>query len=262
MEVSKHTPGTFCWIELSTTDQNAAKQFYATLFGWTINDVPMGPDSYYTMFQLNGKDVAAACEQQEEQISQSIPPNWLSYIAVENADDTAKAITAAGGSLMMEPFDVFDVGRMTVAQDPTGATFAIWQSGTHIGVRVKNEQNTMCWQELATSDVEAAKKFYSTVFGWDPKTQGVGTPAEYTEIYFGDQPMGGMMKIKEEWGNMPPNWSVYYEVADCDACVAKAESLGGRICLPPTDIPQTGRFAVIQDPQGAVFNVIKLDQHS
>jgi len=261
MEISKHTPGTFCWVELSTTDQNAAKKFYSELFGWSINDVPMGPDGVYTIFQLNGKDVAAACGQQPEQTSQGIPPNWLSYIAVESADDTAKAIAGAGGSVMMGPFDVNDAGRMAVAQDPTGAIFSIWQPGRNIGVGVKNENNAMCWQELATGDVEAAKKFYSTVFGWDPQTKGVGTPAEYTEIYFGGQPMGGMMQIKPEWGNMPPNWTVYYDVADCDACVAKAESLGGRICMPPTDIPQTGRFAVIQDPQGAAFNIIELIPH-
>jgi predicted enzyme related to lactoylglutathione lyase len=261
MEITNHTPGTFCWIELSTTDQNAAKKFYSELFGWAINDVPMGPEDVYTMFQLNGRDVAAACGQQEEQISQGIPPNWLSYIAVENADETAKAITAAGGSLMMEPFDVFDVGRMTVAQDPTGATFAIWQPRTHIGVGVKNELNAMCWQELATGDVEAAKKFYSTVFGWDPQTKGEGA-AQYTEIYADGKPIGGMMAIQAEWGNVPPNWTVYYDVADCDACVEKAKSLGANVCMPPVDIPNVGRFAVLQDPQGAAFNVIKLNPHS
>jgi len=265
MEVSKHTPGTFCWVELGTTDQNAAKKFYSELFGWGINDVPMGPDSFYTMFQLNGKDVGAAYQLMQDQIAQGIPPHWLSYVAVESADDTGKAITAAGGNVLKEPFDVFDVGRMAVSQDPTGAIFAIWQPGTHIGVRVKREDNALCWNELATRDVGAAKKFYSAVFGWDLQTKG-DYGMQYTEGYV-NGPAGapeaicGMMEMTEEMEGIPPNWMVYYATADCDATAAKAESLGARIHVPPTDIPHVGRFSVIQDPQGAVFSIIKLDNH-
>lgn len=259
MEVSKHTPGTFCWVELATTDQNAAKTFYGELFGWTVNDLPMGPDSSYTMFQLNGKDVAAAYQQMPDQISQGIPPNWLSYVAVESADEVAKAITAADGQLIMEPFDVFDAGRMAVAQDPTGAVFAIWQAGKNCGVGIKNENNAMCWQELTTRDVEAAKTFYATVFGWKTVTRD-GGPMPYTEIDLNGQPFGGMLKMTAEWGEIPSHWMVYFAVADCDVSVQKAESLGGKTCVPPTDIPNTGRFAVLQDPQNAFFSIIKLDQ--
>lgn len=257
MEISKHTPGTFCWVELGTTDQNAAKAFYSELFGWSVNDVPMGPDGVYTMFQLNGKDVGAAYQQGQDQISQGVPPNWLSYIAVENANDAATAITAAGGTVIMGPFDVMDVGRMAVVQDPGGATFAIWQAGNGIGAQLKSENNTFCWNELATRDVEAAKTFYSTVFGWNAVTKGDG-PMTYTEIDLNGQQFGGMMKMAAEWGEMPSHWMVYFAVADCDASVQKVESLGGKVCVPPTDIPNTGRFAVLQDPQGAFFSVIQL----
>src|SRR5574341_2522975 len=156
MEVSKHTPGTFCWVELGTTDQSAAKKFYSELFGWGVNYLPMGPDSFYTMLQLRGKDVAALCQLSPEQLSQGIPPHWLLYVAVESADEAAKAVTAAGGKTMMEPFDVFDAGRMTVAQDPAGATFGIWQARKHIGSQINNETNTFCWGELATRDMGAA----------------------------------------------------------------------------------------------------------
>lgn len=258
MEISKHTPGTFCWVELATTDQNAAKTFYGELFGWGANDLPMGPDSSYTMFQLHGKDIGAVYQQMPDQVSQGIPPNWLSYIAVENADEMARAIKAAGGQLMMEPFDVFDAGRMAVAQDPTGAVFAIWQAGKNCGVGIKNENNVMCWQELTTRDVEAAKTFYSTVFGWNAVTKD-GGPMPYTEIDLNGQQFGGMLKMAAEWGEMPSHWMVYFAVADCDATTQKAESLGGKVCVPPTDIPNTGRFAVLQDPQNAFFSIIKLD---
>jgi predicted enzyme related to lactoylglutathione lyase len=266
MEISKHPPGTFCWIELGTTDQNAAKKFYSELFGWGINDVPMGPDSFYTMFQINGKDVGAAYQLMPDQVSQGIPPNWLSYVAVESADETAKAITATGGKIIKEPFDVFDIGRMAVVEDPTGGVFALWQAGTHIGVLVKNENNTFCWNELATRDVEVAKKFYATVFGWNPQTKGEG-PMQYTEISVNDsagktQPIGGMMAMTEEWAGIPPHWMVYFDVADCDASAATAQSLGGKVCVPPTDIPNVGRFSVLQDPQSAFFSIIKLNRKS
>ncbi len=256
MEVSKHTPGTFCWVELSTTDQSGAKKFYSELFGWGINDMPMGPDSFYTMLQLRGKDVAALCQLSPEQLSHGIPPHWLLYVAVESADEAAKAVIAAGGKTMMEPFDVFDAGRMTVAQDPAGATFGIWQGRNHIGARINNEVNTFCWGELATRDTAAATAFYGQAFGWKAKT---GDPA-YTEFHLGDQPFGGMLTMTAEMEGVPPHWAPYFAVDDCDATAEKAKSLGANMCVPPQDIPNVGRFAVIADPQGAVFSIIKLTQ--
>jgi hypothetical protein len=258
MEVGKHTPGTFCWVELGTTDQPAAKKFYSDLFGWSVNDLPIGPDSFYTMLQLRGKDVAALCQLNPEQLAQGIPPHWLLYIAVESADEAAKAVIAAGGKTMMEPFDVFDAGRMTVAQDPAGATFGIWQARKHIGSQINNETNTFCWGELATRDTAAATAFYGQVFGWKAKT---GDPT-YTEFHLGDQPFGGMLTMTPEMGDAPPHWAPYFAVNDCDATAEKAKSLGASMCVPPQDIPNVGRFAVIADPQGAVFSIIKLTQLS
>lgn len=257
MEINKHIPGTFCWVELGTTNQNGAKTFYGELFGWGIHEIPIGPAGVYTMFQIGGKDVGATYQLMPDQVSQGIPPNWMSYVAVESADETAKAIAAAGGQVVMEPMDVFDSGRMAVVQDSTGAAFAIWQARNHTGVRIKDENNVMCWQELATNDVDAAKAFYAKVFGWNSVTKD-GGPMPYTEIDLNGQQFGGMLKMTAEWGNIPPHWMVYFAVADCDASAQKAESLGGKVCVPPTDIPNVGRFAVIQDPQGAAFSIIKL----
>lgn len=258
MEVSKHTPGTFCWVELGTSDQQAAKKFYSEIFGWSANDVPIGPDSFYSILQLRGKDVAALYQLDQEKLSLGVPPHWLLYVAVESADEVAKAINAAGGKTLMDPFDVFDSGRMTVAQDPAGATFGIWQARNHIGARIINEANAFCWGELATRDAAASSAFYGKVFGWKSKT---GDPA-YTEIHLDGQPFGGMLTMTAEMEGVPPHWSPYFAVDDCDAKVEKAKSLGANTCVPPQDIPNVGRFAVMADPQGAVFSIIKLNYPS
>ena len=266
MEVNKHVPGTFCWVELGTTDQEAAKNFYGELFGWSANDIPIGPTSTYVMFQLNGKDVGAAYTFGQEEVSMKIPPNWGLYICVENADVTAKAIAAAGGTLLVQPFDVFEHGRMAIAQDPTGAVFRIWQPLKHIGVGIVNELNAMCWQELATRDLDGAKKFYSTVFGWDPQTKE-DDGMRYTEIFLkGDDgnpfAFGGMYSMRPDMVGVPPHWLPYIAVANCDATFEKAKSLGGQAHVPPMDIPNVGRFSMLTDPQGAAFAVIKLNNFS
>jgi predicted enzyme related to lactoylglutathione lyase len=148
-------------------------------------------------------------------------------------------------------------GRMAVIADPTGATFCIWQPKQHKGVGVKGETNSLCWNELLTNDTEKAKDFYTKLLGWNSKTD-TGEMA-YTEWINGEDHIGGMMQIQPQMGPIPPNWGIYIAVADCDATAAKATSLGGRQYVPPTDIPNVGRFAVLSDPQGGVFNIIKLD---
>jgi predicted enzyme related to lactoylglutathione lyase len=258
MEVGEHTPGTFCWVELGTTDQQAAKKFYSEIFGWSANDVPMGPDSFYSMMQLRGKDAAALYQLDREKLAQGIPPHWMLYIRVKSADEEAKAIAAAGGKILMEPFDVFDAGRMCVAQDPTGATFALWQPGKNIGLGINNEMNAFCWGELATRDADAATAFYTKVFGWKTKTGNAG-PMAYTEVSVGGQQFGGMYTIPAEMAGMPPNWMPYFAVDDCDAKAGQAKSLGANLIVEPQDIPNVGRFSYIADPQGAVFAIIKLN---
>src|SRR5436190_529780 len=137
--IENHVPGSFCWFELATTDQAAAKRFYGSLFGWSSNDFPMGPDGVYTMFQLNRQDVGAAYTLKREQQSQGIPPHWMLYIAVDNADKTGTQAAEVGGKLCAPAFDVVDVGRMAVISDPTGAVFAVWQAKKHKGVGISNE---------------------------------------------------------------------------------------------------------------------------
>lgn len=254
----EHAPGSFCWIELMTTDGPGAKKFYGELFGWEAQDSPIGPDQVYTIFQLNGKAVAASYQKGEDM--KQVPTNWASYIAVTSADETAAKAKSLGGTVVQGPFDAMEHGRMAVIADPTGAHFCIWQPKQHKGVGVKGETNSLCWNELLTGDTEKAKDFYTKLFGWKSKTDSGATP--YTEWINGEEHIGGMMQIQPQMGPMPPNWGIYIAVDDCDAKVEKAKSLGGRVYVSPTDIPNVGRFAVLSDPQGAVFNIIQLNlQH-
>ena len=150
------------------------------------------------------------------------------------------------------------VGRMSVIQDPTGAVFALWQAGTHKGAGIYNVPSSFTWNELTTVDTKRAADFYTSVFGWTANTQQFG-PTDYTIFNNGEKGAGGMFKITPEMGPIPPFWLVYFAVDDCDAKVKKATELGAKIAKPADDIPGVGRFAILQDPQGAAVAIIKLD---
>jgi uncharacterized protein len=250
-------PGDFCWAELATTDGPGAKKFYCDLFGWEYADAPVGPGMVYTMLKLNGKDVGALFEKDETM--KDVPTAWASYISVANADEIAAKAKSLGGTVMKEPFDVFDAGRMAVIKDPTNAVFCVWQPNKHSGIGVKGVPNSVTWFELLTNDTTKAIDFYTKLFGWTAKTHG--DPMPYTEWGLGDQTIGGMMQIAPHMGPVPPHWGIYFAVVDCDAAFQKATSLGAKALVPPMDIENVGRFAVIQDPQGGVFSVIKLTEH-
>ena len=254
----EHAPGSFCWAELATTDGPGAKKFYSELFGWTTHDSPIGPDMVYTMLKLDGRDVGALYQKGE--MMKDVPTHWASYICVANADEIAAKAKSLGGTVMKEPFDVFDVGRMAVITDPTGATFCIWQPGKHTGFGVKGQPNSVSWNELLTTDTARASDFYTKLFGWVDNTHG--GPMPYTEFMNGDTHAGGMMQIGPHMGPVPPHWGIYFAVDDCDVTYQQASSLGAQAIVPPMDIENVGRFSTIRDPQGAVFSIIKLtEQH-
>lgn len=250
--------GTFCWIELGTTDAASARKFYTSLFGWTTKDNPLPDGGLYSMCLTKGKEVGAFYEMDAKK-KKSAPPHWLSYIAVTSADKTTAKAKSLGARAIMEPFDVMDVGRMALISDPTGATFALWEPKSHTGAKAETgEIGSFCWFELATNDTKKAATFYSSLFEWKMKTGGNDG---YTEIYGpGKNPIGGMMAIKPETGDVMPHWMVYFAVTDCDATAKKAKALGGKWCVPPMDIPNVGRFSVFSDPQGAVFAVFQMEE--
>ena len=248
--------GTFSWADLRTTDGAAAKAFYTTLFDWDPIDYPIPGGGVYTMLQQEGKDVCALSEMAPQEQAQGMPPVWNSYITVDDVDATTAKVSTLGGHVMMPPMDVMENGRMAVIQGPTGGIVSLWQTNQHKGAGIFNIPNTMSWNELATRDTEAAKVFYTSLLGWEAQSNEMG----YTMWTNNGRPNGGMMQINEQWGNIPPHWAVYFSVADCAAIAGKVNELGGNILQPPFKAGEAGIVSVLQDPQGAVFSVIQMNQ--
>jgi uncharacterized protein len=256
--IEKHLPGEFCWIELATSDQNAAKDFYTQIFGWTPKDAPIGPNDIYTIFQLQGRDAAAACTLRPEQTSMGVPPHWNLYVAVESADATAAKATQLGGRVLAPPFDVMDAGRMAVLQDPTGAVISLWQAKRNLGTGITGLHGTLCWADLSTLDQARAGQFYSDLFGWS-MMKGDEDPAHnYWHIKNGEDFIGGIPPASQNQPGVPPHWLPYFTVSDCDATSKKANQFGARLYMPPTDFEDIGRISVMADPQGATFAIFKV----
>lgn len=255
--LTQYPAGNFCWVELGTNDQQAAKQFYGGLFGWQFNDIPMGEGmGDYTMLLLDDKEVGALYQLNAER-QPGVPPHWMTYVAVENADEAAAKVESLGGTVLMPPFDVFTHGRMFALKDPVGATLSVWQAKEHHGMDVVGAPGAVCWNELATPDPDRASNFYSSLFGWSYKANNAD--GNYIEIHNDGRGIGGIMPmVGPQWNGVPPHWMPYFMVSDCDATAGKAWELGGKLCIPPQDIPNVGRFAVVTDPQGATFAVIQV----
>ena len=252
-EVTSYETGQPCWTDVTSPDVDAAARFYSDLFGWDAAKDPRPEAGGYTMFQRNGAFVAAASPPPQE----GMPPHWTVYLAADDVDGLADRIREAGGTVMMDPFDVFDAGRMTVAADPSGAVFGVWQAGNDVGSQRRGEPGTLNWAEAQTRDRDAARKFYEQAFGFETEETETGAPGGYVLLKLGGRPVAGLIEIGQEWGDVPSNWSVVFEVEDCDGTVAKAQELGGSVVREPQSMEGVGRFAVLADPWGAVFQVIK-----
>ncbi|MGH3909876.1 MAG: VOC family protein [Pseudonocardiaceae bacterium] len=252
MQIDSYEPGTPSWVDLGSPDPAAAGAFYSGLFGWDLVD--QGPDAGgYRMAFLHDQPIAGLGPQQRS----DVPPYWTTYISVSDADAVSKSVRQAGGQVFMEPMDVFDLGRMAMFADADGAPFAVWQPRAHTGAGLVNESGAMCWNELATRDPAKAMTFYPTVLGWSATEREIGD-VHYTEWQLGDRTVAGMLPMDDRWpADVPSHWMVYFAVDDTDNAVARAEELGGTVIVPPTDVPP-GRFAVLRDPHGAVFSVIKM----
>ena len=257
-KMTQYKHGTFCWVDLATSDPDAAKKFYGGLFGWQFVDMP-AEGMTYTMCQLGGEQVCALYKMGAEM--QGMPPHWLAYVSVENVDATTKQAAQNGAKVMKDAFDVMSVGRMAVLQDPTGAVLALWQAKQHIGATVVKDPGTMCWNELFTSNVDQAGKFYVQTLGWQTEAFDMGPMGVYTLFARKGEgkegQVGGMMAMPQNMKGVPSHWLNYFAVTDVDASAKKVAELKGNVVMPPTDIPNIGRFAIVQDPQGATFAIYK-----
>lgn len=259
-ERTGYAHGTPNWVDLATSDLEGAKAFYGALFGWEAEDM-LAEGGNYTMFRKNGKTVAGMGALPDELAAAGVPPMWSTYIAVDDVDAAVAKAKEAGGAVMMEAMDVEGSGRMAFVTDPTGASVGLWQDKGFFGAELVNEHGTFTWNELLTDGPDAATKFYSDLFGYRVET--METPnGPYTMFWAEGNVEGnaaaGMMPRNENMG--PVNyWGTYFAVDDCDASVGAAAANGGQVLMQPFDIAQVGRMAVVQDPQGAVFTLMKYE---
>jgi predicted enzyme related to lactoylglutathione lyase len=250
-ERTEYAPGTPNWVDLGTSDKDAAKKFYNGLFGWEYAD--QGDDmGNYTIASKNGKPVAGMMENSGDQAG--MPPAWGSTVAVADADESTKKAKDAGATVIMGPDDVGDAGRLSMIIDPAGAFLGLWQAKEHIGSYLVNEHGSFTWTELMTPDPAAVAPFYGEVFGWKADAQDMGG-MQYTMWTLNGEGIAGAMKPPMD--GIPPHWGVYFAVDDADKTVEQAKKAGATVMMEPMDGPP-GRMATLADPQGAVFSVIKL----
>jgi len=252
---SSYAQGTPNWVDLSTTDHEAAKTFYGELFGWTFDDQPIpGSDTVYSMALKGDGVVGAISAQSAETAAQNVPPMWNTYLAVDDVDAALARADAAGGKIAMPAFDVMDAGRMAFVIDPSGAPVALWQAKDHIGATLVNEPGALIWNDLRADDPIVAAAFYVAVFGLTGDAQNWDT-TPYISLKVGGEPVAGISERPD--GEGPSGWQIYFAVDDTLAVTEKAKALGGTALVEPTDTP-IGPMATLADPQGAVFNVISI----
>lgn len=238
------------WVDLGTSDPEAARRFYTSLFGWTAEPNP--EFGGYAVAQLGGRDVAGIGPLMME----GQPAAWSMYVGATDAEATAGAVAAAGGKVVAPPMDVGDQGRMGVFQDPSGACFGVWQPGRMAGAQVMREPNSVGWTELNSRGLPAARQFYQEVFGWESEPLGMPEGMEYSRLRSAGEPFGGAQPMPATVpAEVPSYWLVYFLVADIDAASARAQELGATAMMPVTGYPG-GRFTILSDPQGAAFGPI------
>lgn len=243
-ERTSYLPGTPSWVDLGTGDTADAAEFYGEVFGWRAELDPRPEAGGYGMFTLRDKLVAGL----GPIVAPGAPPSWTVYVSVDDADATTSAAAAAGATVVAEPMDVFDAGRLSALVDPLGSAISLWQPGRHLGAELVNEPGAFTWNELATTDLAAARAFYTSVFGWGVSEQG-GDDADIYTVQ-GNVTCGAHRASSGE----TPGWSVWFSVEDCDAATATVTGLGGAVLVPPADL-DFGRGAVVADRQGAVFGI-------
>lgn len=251
---SNYTEGTPNWVDLQTSDQAGARDFYTALFGWSYDDRPMLEDTVYSIATLRGEQIAAIAPLPVGAPPADTPSTWNTFLAVDDADASAAKVEPAGGQLILPAFDVGDAGRMAFVADPTGAQAGLWQARTHIGASLVNEPGTLIWNELITDDASSALAFYAAVVGLGSAVMPM-PDGEYTVLQVHEDGVGGC--IAPPRPDVPNHWHVYFCTEDVDTTIATAAKEGGALMADPFDMATVGRMAVLADPQGAVFSVMQ-----
>ena len=246
----RYEPGTFSWVDLSTSDADGAKDFYGELFGWEFEDNEVPGGGVYTMCHVQGDAVAAIVQQNER------PGHWNNYVTVMSADETAAKARQLGANVFEEPFDVVEAGRMAVLADPCGAVLCVWQPRAHVGAGRVNDVGCLTWNELQSRDPESAAAFYAGLFGWETEPIKDDGKLVYVGIKNAGSENGGIMPMTEQHGDAPPHWLPYFTVPSCDGAIAKVRELGGDALVGPIDVPG-GRISLVRDPQGAAFAIFE-----
>ncbi len=223
-----YEPGTFCWVDLATTDPAGAKAFYTGLFGWEAEGVPAGEVGTYAVLRLGGDEVCGLYEMDAGRREGGAPPQWLSHLCVEDADATVSRARELGGTVYGEVFDVGEQGRFAIVQYPSGAALAAWQTGAEIGARRVNDPGCMTWNELHTREPERMAAFYAELFGWEMEAQREDGRLAYVVIKNAGNSNGGIMPVTEQHGDAPPFWPTYFTVSSCEDAVARTRSSAGR----------------------------------
>ena len=250
-EFSSYAHGTPCWVDVTSPDLEKTIEFYGGLFGWEAEQDPRPEAGGYTMFTLRGKYVAAASPPQEE----GIPAHWTTYIASDDVDDTAAKIrdaggTRAGGAVRRLRFRPDDGRAGSDGRDLRCL------AGGHAPRRAARERaGVVPVERVRDPRCRGRRDFYTAVFGYRVDEMDMGQEEPYRLFMLGDNRVAGLFKMTDEMEGVPPNWMTVFAVADCDAAAAKAKELGGELLFGPQDIP-VGRFAVLQDSTGAVFQVV------
>ncbi|MEM8640276.1 MAG: VOC family protein [Cyanobacteria bacterium P01_G01_bin.54] len=254
----RYEHGVFCWVDLATSDPEAAQDFYGELLGWSFEDRSPTDAPPYWMALKGDRSVAALFPLAEEMQTQQIPPHWQSYINVTDIDATLATWQAQGGTVISPAFAVMNYGRMAIVQDPTGAMVNLWQAQDHIGAGRVNEVNTFCWTELQTRGSEQAMQFYQSVLGWVPEVDE--KPPHYVTCRVQGRLNCGIFDLDKI--NLPLHvpsaWAVYFNVADLDAALDIVKRRGGKAMIDIVTI-EPGRFVTIADPQGAVLTLMEVN---
>ena len=258
-KIESYKQGTPSWVDLSTSDQEAAKSFYSTVFGWDYEDNEVGEGQYYSMAQIGGSPAGAIATQQPEEAQQGIPPHWNVYITVDDIEAIAAKTQELGGTLLFGPMDVFEAGRMIAVQDSVGAVVMFWQPIQHIGAEVRDEHGALTWTLVLTTDKDATASFYSELLGIEAVKDAMPSPDGGTvhQLAVDGEPVASIMNMPQQLLDMgvPPHWEVYFRVDDAQAACDATNANGGQVYMGPADMGPIGTIGYMQDPQGAQFGV-------